>query len=337
MQGRFAEAREILDEIVARYRKTPYRTTTKFRLLGVFVTFFNGALREEVRRGKLLLRHVEDRGDVYTAVCLRTTVMVDSALADDDPEEARRNLRVAMDRWTTDGFNVKHWYVMASEAAVELYVGDGARAYARIERDAVALKKSFLLHSRLVRGYTAYVRGCCAVASAGADPTLAPARIREARRMGRRLEREGSLRGVVVADDLPRSTRRRERASWPPSERRQFSTGYPPRSRTSCSQMTPDAGNPDSGGCLAAGGECVIGNVICAAPGPQSCGGVAPAGLCCCLSNVADCGQPDEPRVTSESAPACRRNGTPRQPGIRMIATCAARHQMTMSPRRQPP
>jgi tetratricopeptide (TPR) repeat protein len=190
MQGRFAEAREILDDIVARYRKTPYRTTTNFRLFGVFVTFFNGALREEVRRGKMLLRHVEDRGDVYTAVCLRTTVMVDSALADDDPEEARRNLRVAMDRWTTDGFNVQHWYAMASEAAVELYVGDGARAYARIERDAVALKKSFLLHSRFVRGYTAYVRGCCAVASAGADPTLAPARIREARRMGRRLERE---------------------------------------------------------------------------------------------------------------------------------------------------
>jgi hypothetical protein len=58
------------------------------------------------------------------------------------------------------------------------------------------------------------------------------------------------------------------------------------------STFEPDSGS-GSNECSSAGGQCVIGDVICAVPGPQSCGGVTPAGLYCCLSNVADCGQPD--------------------------------------------
>jgi hypothetical protein len=53
----------------------------------------------------------------------------------------------------------------------------------------------------------------------------------------------------------------------------------------------------------------VIGDVICAVPGYLSCpGGISPAGIFCCLSQVADCGQP---AVTTYSAgcdaghPAC--------------------------------
>jgi hypothetical protein len=53
----------------------------------------------------------------------------------------------------------------------------------------------------------------------------------------------------------------------------------------------PDAG-ADAGGCIAAGGECLNSNVICAVPGSLSCGAVYPGAPYCCLSNVADCGQP---------------------------------------------
>ena len=192
MRGRFAEAREILEAVVASFRKTPYRTTGNFRLFAVFAAFHSGALRQEAQRARLLLRDVEERGDVYTAVSLRATVMVDIALAADDPGEARRHLGDAMAQWSQSAFNVQHWYAMFSEAGVELYVGDGARAYARIARDRAALKKSFLLHSRFIAAYTAHMRGCCAVASAEAEPALAPERLREARRIARTLEREGA-------------------------------------------------------------------------------------------------------------------------------------------------
>ena len=44
--------------------------------------------------------------------------------------------------------------------------------------------------------------------------------------------------------------------------------------------------------CTSAGGHCVIGNAICAVQGPQNCGPPTPAGLFCCITAVADCGQP---------------------------------------------
>jgi hypothetical protein len=70
----------------------------------------------------------------------------------------------------------------------------------------------------------------------------------------------------------------------------------------------PDAG-PDSAGCIAGGGECLFSNVICAVPGPLSCGG-ANQGSYCCMSNVADCGQPSAttyacPVVQAEGGATC--------------------------------
>jgi hypothetical protein len=53
----------------------------------------------------------------------------------------------------------------------------------------------------------------------------------------------------------------------------------------------PDAG-PDAGGCIAAGGECLNSNVICAVLGSLSCGAVYPGAPYCCMSNVGNCGQP---------------------------------------------
>jgi hypothetical protein len=60
-----------------------------------------------------------------------------------------------------------------------------------------------------------------------------------------------------------------------------------------CQVARSDNSMSDSEDCTPAGGQCVIGDVICAVPGPQSCGPITPAGLYCCLSQVADCGQPD--------------------------------------------
>jgi hypothetical protein len=67
----------------------------------------------------------------------------------------------------------------------------------------------------------------------------------------------------------------------------------------------PDAG-PDAAGCIAAGGECLYSNVICAVPGPQSCGAVGPGAPYCCLSNVANCGQPS---ATTYACPPAQPEG----------------------------
>ncbi len=186
MRGRFREALETLDSAFAFAGQKRIQNSAaggNVRLFAVFACFFTGRLREEARRAALLLRDVEGRGDFYTAVCLRSTVMVDICLAADDPDGARRHLREAMARWTKSGFNVQHWYAMLSETNIELYVGGGARALARLERDAPALKTTFLLHSRFIEGFTAFARACAAVASIDADPASRPARVGEARRL----------------------------------------------------------------------------------------------------------------------------------------------------------
>ena len=51
------------------------------------------------------------------------------------------------------------------------------------------MKKSFLLHVQLVRGFTWYLRGRCALASIEAVPAEASSRLAEAHRLGARLLR----------------------------------------------------------------------------------------------------------------------------------------------------
>ncbi len=192
LRGHFPEALETLDAALADPASARHQNNSaggNARLFAVFACFFTGRLREEARRAAPLLRDVELRGDFYTAVCLRSTVMVDICLARDDPDGARRHLREAMARWTRNGFSVQHWYAMFSEANIALYVGDGAGARALLERDAKALRRSFLMRSRFIVGFTAYVRACGAIASIDAEPALRPARVREARRLARQLER----------------------------------------------------------------------------------------------------------------------------------------------------
>ena len=182
MRGHYREALEIFDGLEPLARGSTRLGTAFARQYAIYSCFYLGRLREEAQRAARLLRDVADRGDVYTIVSLRTTVFVDICLVADDPGEARRHLREGMAQWAQNGFHLQHWFAMLSEAGVELYVGDGVRAYERMARDARALRSSLLLHARTVRGFTAYVRGCCAIASIDAAGDAATRRARIGRR-----------------------------------------------------------------------------------------------------------------------------------------------------------
>jgi serine/threonine protein kinase/tetratricopeptide (TPR) repeat protein len=221
MRGRYREALDLFDGIEALARGSNRPGTAFARQYAVYACFYLGRLREEAQRTARLMRDIEDRGDVYTSVCLRTTVLVDICLVADDPDAARLQLREAMAQWGQNGFHLQHWFAMLSEAGIELYLGDGARAYERVQRDARALKRSFLLHSQSVRGFTAYLRGCCAIASidAGTAASSRRARIDEARRMGQRLEKERSpwgppLAAIVLASAANATGERADAIDW---------------------------------------------------------------------------------------------------------------------------
>jgi hypothetical protein len=150
-----------------------------------------GCLDEASLRISRLLADAEQRGDMYTSVNLRAGYTALVSLAADDPRVARRRAREAMARWSRRGFFVQHWYAMLAEVNIDLYTGDGAAAYERMQRDSFALKKSLLLRLQTVRAMTHYLRGCCAVASLGAMRARRPTLLRDAKRHARLLAQEG--------------------------------------------------------------------------------------------------------------------------------------------------
>jgi len=204
-RGRFSEARDAL------YGPAATRADSLHMhhgpLSGVYSLFFLGRLREQARRGTHLLEDAERRGDLYTAVNLRAAPLVDVCLVADDPDAAREHIRVALATWTQRGFHLQHWKAMVWGAQIELYIGDGARAYARLEEDRRAYRRSLMAHAQFVRALTAFARGRAAVASAlNASAAVRRSRLKESRRVGRQLAREGMAWTAPLASMIRAAT-----------------------------------------------------------------------------------------------------------------------------------
>jgi hypothetical protein len=163
---------------------------------------FLGEHRELARRHANHLASAEARGDRYTSTQLRDGSLAIVWLAQDDPEGARRNVNESMALWPRDRYLLQHWHRLYGEGEIELYVGDGARAYARIERDARALGRSLLLTVQHMRVQTAFLRGRAAIASLGAEAGPRTARLAEARRIARQLEKEDAVWSAPFASIL---------------------------------------------------------------------------------------------------------------------------------------
>jgi Cdc6-like AAA superfamily ATPase len=160
------------------------------RMLACWTLDLLGEYRELSQRHGRYLADAERRGDLYASVQLRVGSTAGVWLAADLPEEARRNAREAIAQWPSTRYVLQHWQLMVGEAEIELYVGNALAAYARVERDATAVRESMLLHTQVLRGKTLFLRGRCAIASLDADPALRAMRLAETRRLVRKLERE---------------------------------------------------------------------------------------------------------------------------------------------------
>ncbi len=197
LRGRFKEARDVLEEVSEGHmlQKRAGWQSNAF-LFAIDALLVLGDLREAASLKERLLLDAEQRGDLYTIVNINTRASAFLAMASDDVELARRYVRDAMAQWSRAGFLVQHWQAMQYEAEIELYAGDGARAYGRLVRDEIALKKSHLCNVQVIRSLTWFLRGRCAMASfdadadADADPVRRAERVAEARRLARRLARE---------------------------------------------------------------------------------------------------------------------------------------------------
>jgi hypothetical protein len=191
LRGFWRDAARVLDTAYAKYPNHRAGWHANAKLFSVYALYYLGELRALARRATELLVEAEQRNDLYIIVNLRTTSMVDIALAADDPGAARTHIREAMNQWSQSGFLVQHWKAMVWGAEIELYVGDGLRACAILDREERALKRSFLMKVQFLRGMTRFVRARALIASIENTPVRRPERIAAARRIGRQLAREG--------------------------------------------------------------------------------------------------------------------------------------------------
>ena len=193
LRGEWKRAREIFDEFFAGTHLQDLRGgwQSSRKVFGCWTLNFLGEHRELARLHAVLLAEAEKLGDNHMSVQLRDGSLAIMWLAADDPDGARRNAEESMALWPSDRYLLQHWHRLYGEGEIELYEGDGARAYARVDRDTKALKKSLLLRIQHMRAQTMFLRGRCAIASLEAEPALRSQRLLETRRLARRLEREG--------------------------------------------------------------------------------------------------------------------------------------------------
>jgi hypothetical protein len=193
LRGQWKKALEVLDLSTAKVEihdhSAGWQSTAK--VFACWALNFLGEHRELAKRHAALLDDAERRGDMFTSVQLRDGSLAILWLVADDPEGARRHVAQAMATWPHDRYLLQHWHQLYGEGEIELYAGDAAKAYARVDRDTIPLKKSVLLKVQHMRVQTAFLRGRCAIASLEAEPAMRLKRLAEARRLARELEAEG--------------------------------------------------------------------------------------------------------------------------------------------------
>jgi hypothetical protein len=199
LRGHWAEALKVLDTAYTEYPNNRAGWHSNANLFTTYALVYLGQLRELAPRYKRMLREAEQRGDIYIVVNLRLSPGTSLSLAEDDPEGARRDAREAMALWSQRGYLVQHWQAMRTEAVVELYLGNGKRAYEIVCRDAGAIRKSFLLKGQFTRILMAELRGRCAIAWMETESSQRSRHLAEAGRLARALDSEGMAYAALFA------------------------------------------------------------------------------------------------------------------------------------------
>lgn len=193
LRGDFAGARGAGAAAEAVFEERPVMASwelTSARMLGLAAHFYSADLGTIARRVPEIVREAEERGDLYTATCLRLSICNCAWLVGDDGAAARRNLELADRSWTHQGVHLQHAWSLLGWCQLHLYEGDPGAAHERVLRTWPLLKRSFLLQIAQLRMELCWARARVALALAGREPQRAPQLLREAERYARRLASE---------------------------------------------------------------------------------------------------------------------------------------------------
>jgi tRNA A-37 threonylcarbamoyl transferase component Bud32 len=198
--------------------------------------YYLGELREVARIVPIMVREANERGDRFAQLALHSWRPNVAWLIADRPAIARANLGVGGDDAADDAsYVVQRYFRLHGDVQIDLYVGDGAAAWRRIEAGWPALDRSRMLRRQVMRIEAMSLRGRAALAGARAAEGKDRAElIRVARTLGDELVGEDVgwavgqgelLRGLAAlsaghpsaADDLARAEAalvRADMAAW---------------------------------------------------------------------------------------------------------------------------
>ncbi|MDJ0840153.1 MAG: protein kinase [Acidobacteriota bacterium] len=126
---------------------------------------FLGEFRLLAERYPALLKDNRERGDLYAEINLMTCVSWLVHLIEDRPVYALSDLEGALKRWSQQGFHLQHYWIMSGRAAIDMYNGDGGRAWDRIQEPWAQLERSMLLRIQFTRLEARHLRARCALAA----------------------------------------------------------------------------------------------------------------------------------------------------------------------------
>jgi serine/threonine protein kinase len=189
LHGRWKEVSGFESELLVALPHNRGGWRSQVRLTVIWGLVLVGEVAQVRRTIAGLIEDAEHRGDLHTAVAMRVGYTNLVWLADDDPAEARRHVRVAEGMWAHSGFFLQNYRALLAEVNIDLYEGNGAVAYQRVVSKWRAIRRSLMLFVQYIRADANYLRARAALASLeGASNRRA--RLAEAIRLAHALEHE---------------------------------------------------------------------------------------------------------------------------------------------------
>jgi ATP/maltotriose-dependent transcriptional regulator MalT len=116
-----------------------------------------------------LVKEANERGDLYAATNMMCAVGYCRTLLAGDPEGARQELTDAVARWNVhDSFHLQHFNAVLSNSYIDLYRGDGAQAWERLDGAWPSFERSVLLRLQTLRANARFARSRAALCLAAA-------------------------------------------------------------------------------------------------------------------------------------------------------------------------
>ena len=141
-------------------------------------SFYLGDLKGLSVRRDRYVELVRAAGDRATEGRLAVSMQVFAALAEDDPATAAQELTATLQRWPRGGFVSERAHAFLAERAIDVYSGDGARAWARCADRWPGFTRSYTYQGQYGRVVGEFWRGGCALLAASELEGRAAERLR---------------------------------------------------------------------------------------------------------------------------------------------------------------